>query len=186
MAKLQIFDPDAISVDCCTTQGDYVDVIIGVPVTYTTDGTGVATPTSNKVDADGSIVALGEKEVAITPGIEAFGDYNWIIHNLRLPTAANTNFWAPTKQEMPIVGQQYTQFIVRICKERDGISGEIVGARAKSVTTHVLYVAGLVGTAGSAAKAVKDAFTTLLNTDAATKIKVEADTVLEAPFAGLN
>jgi hypothetical protein len=41
---------------------------------------------------------------------------------------------------MPVVGQQYVQFIVRLCKERDGISGSIVGARAKSVTTHVLYV----------------------------------------------
>jgi hypothetical protein len=45
--------------------------------------------------------------------------------------------------EMPIPGQQYTQFIIRICKERDGIMGEIVGARGTSVTTHVLYVAGL-------------------------------------------
>ena len=182
-AVLQKFDPEAKTVDCCSTQGEFVDVKVGVPVIYTTDATGAVTTTETKVGEDGSAVALGSNEIAIAPGIEAFGDYNWIIHNLRLPTAANTNFWAPTRGEMPIVGQQYTQFIVRICKERDGISGEIVGARAKSVTTHVLYVAGLVGTAGSAAKAVKDAFTTLLDTDAATKIKTDADTKLVAPFA---
>lgn len=181
-AVLQKFDPAAKTVDCCSTQGEFVDVKVGVPVIYTTDATGAVTTTETKVGEDGSAVALGSNEIAIAPGIEAFGDYNWIIHNLRLPTAANTNFWAPTRGEMPIVGQQYTQFIVRICKERDGISGEIVGARAKSVTTHVLYVAGLVGTAGPA-KSVKDAFTTLLGADAATKIKTDADTKLVAPFA---
>ena len=181
-AILQKFDPEAITVDCCTTQGNYVDVTTGVPVIYTTDTTGVVTISSNKVGEDGSSVALAANEVAIEPGLEAFGDYNWIIHNLRLPTAANTNFWAPTRGEMPIPGTQYTQFIVRLAKERDGIAGEAVGMRVTSVTTHVLYVAGLVGTAGSAAKAVKDAFTTLLGGDAATKIKTDADTKLVAPF----
>lgn len=181
-AILQKFDPEAKTVDCCTTSGEYVDVKVGVPVVYTTDAAGVVTISSNKIDEDGNTVALASNEVAIEPGLEAFGDYNWIIHNLRLPTAANTNFWAPTRDEMPVPGTQYTQFIVRIAKERDGIAGGAVGMRVTSVTTHVLYVAGKVGTAGSAAKAVKDAFTTLLDTDAATKIKTDADTKLVAPF----
>jgi len=181
-AILQKFDPEAKKVDCCTTSGEYVDVKVGVPVVYTTDAAGVVTISSNKIDEAGNTVALASNEVAIEPGLEAFGDYNWIIHNLRLPTAANTNFWAPTRDEMPVPGTQYTQFIVRIAKERDGIAGGAVGMRVTSVTTHVLYVAGKVGTAGSAAKAVKDAFTTLLNTDAATKIKTDADTKLVAPF----
>ena len=99
-----------------------------------------------------------------------------------MPTNANTGFWAPTRDEMPIVGQVYTQFIIRICKERDGISGEIVGARAKSVTTHVLYVAGKVSDTTSAAYAVNSAIATLLDSDAATKMKTEADTKLAAPF----
>ena len=184
-AILQKFDPTAKTVDCCSNQGEYVDVIVGVPVVYTIDTTtGVATATNpaKKLNEAGEAVELDTNEVAILPGLEAFGDYNWIIHNLRLPTAANTNFWAPTKTEMPVVGQQYTQFIVRICKERDGISGEIVGARAKSVTTHVLYVAGIKTTAGSAAKAVNDAFTTLLGGAAATKMKTEADDTLNDPY----
>jgi hypothetical protein len=147
---------------------------------------GTVTIAQKKVDEAGEAVALdSDTEVAITPGLEAFGDYNWIIHNLRLPTAANTNFWAPSKRmdEMPVPGQQYTQIIVRICKERDGIMGEIVGARGTSVTTHVLYVAGKVSEA-SAAKTVLDAFKALSGVTA--KIKTDADTTLQTPFAGLE
>ena len=170
-ASLQRFDPNAKQVDCCSNQGEFVDVIVGVPVIYTTDADGVVTITSNKLNADGTPEALAADEVAIAPGLEAFGDYNWIIHNLRLPTAANTGFWAPTRGEMPVVGQQYVQFIVRLCKERDGISGEIVGARAKSVTTHVLYVA--------------KPFATQVQTELAKlgTIKTDADTKLQTPFA---
>ena len=183
-AVLQVYNPDAKTVDCCTNQGEYEDKIIGVPVIYTTNATGVVSTTENKLGEDGQPEALASNEVAIAPGIEAFCDYNWLIHNLRLPTAANYYPWSPTNRagEMPVVGQQYTQFIVRICKERDGIMGEIVGARGKSVTTHVLYVAGLKTQAGSAAKAVNDAFTTLLAGDAASKMKTDADTVLQAPY----
>ena len=182
-AALQVFDPEAKPIDCCSSQGEYIDIVVGVPVVYTTNETGVVTITNNKIDESGEEVALAENEVAIAPGIEAFGDYNWIIHNLRLPTLANTGFWSPTKTEMPVPGQQYTQFIVRLIKERDGIMGEIVGARGTSVTTHVLYVAGLKTQSGSAAKEVNDAFTTLLGADAATKIKTDADDKLQAPFA---
>jgi len=41
---------------------------------------------------------------------------------------------------MPVVGGEYNQYVIRMCKERDGIAGEVVGQRATSVTTHVLYV----------------------------------------------
>lgn len=175
-AVLQKFDPEAKTLDCCTTQGEYVDVITGVPVIYTTNSTGVVTISNNKLDSDGNTVALGADEVAIEPGLEAFGDYNWIIHNLRLPTAANTNFWAPTKAEMPVPGTQYSQIIIRIAKDRDGIAGQVVGQRATSVTTHVLYVIN------SQATTVIDAFTTLLGQDANNKIKTDADTKLQTPF----
>lgn len=175
-AILQIWDPEAKTIDCCAKQGDFVDKIIGVPVTYTTNADGVVTITNNKLDETGAAVALADNEVAIAPGLEAFGDYNWIIHNLRLPTAANTGFWAPTRNEMPAVGQQYTQFIIRIKKERDGIMGEIVGARGVSVTTHVLYVAGKVSTAGSPAKLVETELKKLGT------LKTDADNKLQDPF----
>lgn len=181
-AVLQYFDPGAKTVDCCTNQGEYVDLIVGVPAVYTTNANGVATVLEKKLDEDGNKVDLASNEVPIAPGLEAFCDYNWIIHNLRMPTAANTGFWAPTRHEMPIVGQQYTQFIIRICKERDGISGEIVGARAKSVTTHVLYVAGNAAKDSSVTTTPADKVYKELYTLASAKIKAEADTKLVAPF----
>jgi len=136
---LQKYDPNASQIDCCNNNGDFVDVMTGVPLVYTTDEDGTVIPGTQTMDFDG-LRDLADNEIGIVPGAEAFGDYNWIMHNLRIPTAANTAFWAPTKNEMPIVGGQYTQFIVRMCVERDGIAGQVVGQRATSVTTHVFYV----------------------------------------------
>lgn len=145
-AILQKFDPEAVKLDCCTDAGEYVDVTVGVPVIYAIqNGTVVTEDGGNKqykLDESGTEVELANNEVAILPGLEAFGDYNWIMHNLRLPTAANTNFWAPTKNEIPVVNGTYTQFIISIAKNRDGIAGQAVGQRVTSVTNHVLYVLG--------------------------------------------
>lgn len=181
-AVLQKFDPEAKTVDCCTNQGEYVDVLVGVPVIYTTDETGKVEGLDSedssaeweKLGADGTPEELADNEVAILPGLEAFGDYNWIIHNLRLPTAANTSFWSPTNRagEMPVPGASYVQVIIRICKQRDGIMGEIVGARGTSVTTHVLYVE-------------KNAYDNYLDDVIATladEIKTDADDKLQKPF----
>lgn len=138
-ASIQKFDPEAKQVDCCNSNGDFVDIITGVPVVYTVDETGKVQAGTQTLDSDG-LRDLADNEVALEPGLEAFGDYNWIIHNLRLPTLANTYFWAVNKSEMPIPGGEYTQFIIRMCVDRDGIAGGVVGQRATSVTTHVLYV----------------------------------------------
>lgn len=137
-AELQKFDPDALMVSCCGHVGDYAILVQGIPVAYKVSN---GTVTSLGVLEEGEIRELDtDTEVGIEPGLEAFLDYNWIMHNLRLPTLANTNIWAPTKNEQPVVGGKYNQYILRLCKERDGIAGEVVGQRATSVTTHVLYV----------------------------------------------
>lgn len=173
-AILQKYDPNARQIDCCNNNGDFVDVINGVPVTYTTNkDTGEVTPGTQTLDRDG-LRDLADNEVAIEPGLEAFGDYNWIIHNLRLPTLANTYFWAVTKSEMPVVGGNYTQFIIRICAERDGIGGEVVGQRATSVTTHVLYVLDQ----GNNVATVKTELAKLV------AAKTDADDVLAEPYKG--
>ena len=139
-AILQRFDPEANPIDCCINQGAFVDVIKGVPVSYTQDlDTGEVTLTDKVFESDG-LRDLADDEIAIEPGLEAFGDYNWLVHNLRLPTLANTYFWTVNKSEMPVVGGQYTQFIIRMCVDRDGIAGGVLGQRATTVTTHVLYV----------------------------------------------
>ena len=193
-ARLQIFDPNAKPVDCCSNQGEFIDIVVGVPVVYETkifDGT-VTVPAKDddaKVfdpTAENNQRKLADNEVPVYPGLEAFCDYNWIIHNLRLPTAANTGFWSPTRLEMPAAGQVYTQFIIRLCKERDGIVGEIVGARAKSVTTHVLYVAGNYTEEGTAAAEVWAAIQQLAEKveegETAPKFIIRADTKFEKPF----
>lgn len=180
---LQKFDPDANKIDCCSTTGDFVDLMYGVPVIYTVSD-GVVTTTEEKLGEDGEGVALADNEVPIAPGLEAFCDYNWLIHNLRLPTAANTSFWSFTNQqkEMPAPGTVYTQFIIRMCKERDGIAGHVVGHRATSVTTHVMYVAGNCAKNPSTTTTPADKLYKQLNTLASSKIAATADTALADPF----
>lgn len=173
-AAIQKYDPNAKQIDCCNNNGDFIDIIKGVPVTYVTDPTdGTVVVGDQVLDSDG-LRPLADNEVAIEPGLEAFGDYNWIIHNLRLPTLANTYFWAVTKSEMPVVGGNYTQFIIRICEERDGIAGQVVGQRATSITTHVLYVLDQ-GDNVATVKAELDKLATA---------KTDADDALADPYAG--
>jgi hypothetical protein len=112
----------------------------GVPVTYTTDPTTGEVTVGDKVLEFDGLRDIADNEFAIEPGIEAFLDYNWMVHNLRLPTLANTNWWTANKAELPIVGGNYTQFIIRMCAKRLGVSGSVVGHETTSVTTHVLYV----------------------------------------------
>lgn len=145
-ASLQKFTLETSPIDCCSTVGDFVDIVTGLPFIWKIEGGQVKVDTT-KVFADGKVRALAAGEVGIKPGVEAFGDYNWMIHNLRIPTGANTDFWAPTKSEMPVVGNTYDQFIVRLCVDRDGIAGEAVGQRVTSVTTHVFYVNSASSTA---------------------------------------
>lgn len=174
-AVLQKYDDEANPIDCCIASGDFADIVTGVPVIWTADDEGVVTPGTQTLDGD-SLRDLAENEVAIEPGLEAFGDYNWIIHNLRLPTMANTYFWTPNKAEMPIVGGEYTQFIVRMCAERDGVAGEVVGQRATSVTTHVFYVLDQ----GNNVADMKATLETLGT------IKTDADDVLKEPYSGVS
>ena len=187
-AELQSYDPKAYTIDCCSDQGDFITIKTGVPVIYEIDdttGLAIAGNPAQKLDENGEAVELDSDEIAILPGLEAFGDYNWIIHNLRLPTAANTGFWSVTKQmgELPIPGQEYTQFIITMCVDRDGIAGQVVGNRATSVTTHVIYAAGKIADSSGAAKEIYTALNTLFSA----KIKKAgdagaADTVLAQPY----
>lgn len=184
-AELQWYNPEAKTVDCCTMNGEYETLVYGVPVIYTIDeetGLAEADDPAQKMGEDGEPTDLADNEVAIMPGLEAFCDYNWLIHNLRLPTLANTNFWSFTTQqgEMPIVGQKYTQFIVRIKKDRIGISGQVIGMLTTSVTTHVFYAAGTVDEANTPAYEINAALTTTLGATA--KVATDADDKLAAPF----
>lgn len=176
-AILQKYDEEAKKIDCCTTDGEFVDVITGVPVMWTTNANGVVTVGNKVLDEDGPR-NLADNETAIAPGIEAFCDYNWITHNLRLPTLANSYFWSVNKSEMPVVGGNYTQFTIRMKANRDGIAGQVVGQRTTSITTHVLYILDQ----GTNVADVTSAFATVTGAAAGT----EADTKLQDPFGDLN
>lgn len=185
-AVLQVYDTSIKPLDCCTNLEGFVDKIVGVPVIYTINN-GVLSSKNKVFDGvtDGGR-NLAENEVAILPGIEAFGDYNWIIHNLRLPTLANTHFWSPTVQagEMPVVGGKYTQFTIEMRVDNVGIAGEAVGQRHTSTTKHVLYVAGecacTSGTTTTDADKVYNALYTVLGGD--TKIDKTVDGDFNDPY----
>ena len=74
-------------------------------------------------------------------GINGFGTYSQLIKDLRLPTLANTNWTSPSKNEMPVVGALYTQYIVTYyAPSMSNPSFTAIGNRSMSETTHVFWV----------------------------------------------
>jgi len=162
-AKLFKYDENAKkNPTCCGFQGDFVeakDLIAG-------------TDTVNVKDSLGNTLSLPRNKAAI--GQEAFLDYDWMIHNLRLPTLQNLNYWTLNK-EMPAAGAKYNQYIIKMVTVRDGIAGGILGQRAVSVTTHVFYV-------NAAADEAQNGFNaTMQNIFGAANILRDADTELANP-----
>lgn len=82
---------------------------------------------------------VGSVEVTV-PGVEGFGDYGWILRNLKLPTHEHTRAFAPKSHEMPIPGGKYNQYTIQYCADRGPLGMNAVGQNVKSVTTHVLYI----------------------------------------------
>lgn len=74
------------------------------------------------------------------PGKEGFGTYSYLLHNLRIPTSARTNAFAPNQDEAPIIGAKYNQYTIHYCADRGPLGLNAVGDTVKSVTTHVFYV----------------------------------------------
>lgn len=122
--ELQYFDPSiGTTTVCCTPRGEYAPVEnYGV--------TNVAT---------------------ITPGNEGFGTFEWIMRNLRLPTAEQTRWNALYQDDRPMVGATYTQYTLEYCENRGILGGDAVGEETKSVTTHVFFVNQAVKTQFEAA-----------------------------------
>lgn len=111
--ELQYFDPNiGTTTGCCTPRGEYAPV----------ENYGVTDVTS------------------ITPGNEGFGTFEWIMRNLRLPTAEQTRWNALYQDDRPMVGATYTQYTLEYCENRGILGGDAVGEETKSVTTHVFFV----------------------------------------------
>jgi hypothetical protein len=111
--ELQYFDPSiGTTTGCCTPRGEYASV----------ENYGVT------------------NIVTITPGNEGFGTFEWIMRNLRLPTAEQTRWNALYQDDRPMVGATYTQYTLEYCENRGILGGDAVGEETKSVTTHVFFV----------------------------------------------
>lgn len=69
-----------------------------------------------------------------------FGTYDYMIHNLRLPTYANIRFASPAESEMPIKGGKYTQysFEYTVPRRLGGLS--VAGQKTESTTIHTFFV----------------------------------------------
>lgn len=74
-----------------------------------------------------------------TIGKQGFGDDNWMARKVMLPTAENVRYFGISKDERPVIGGNYNQYVLRykVAKEDDGIV-----AGGYSITTHVFYVLG--------------------------------------------
>lgn len=85
-------------------------------------------------------VAEPEDYITVTEGQEGFGTYNWILHNLRIPTAARNDMFGQNFEETPVVGGMYDQYTIHYCKNRGSLGLNAVGDQTMSHTTHVFYV----------------------------------------------
>lgn len=84
---------------------------------------------------------IGESETpAYISNVVGFGTYDYMIHNLRLPTNANWRFTSPAASEMPRVGGKYTQysFEYTVPRRLGGLS--VAGQKTASTTIHTFFV----------------------------------------------
>ena len=74
-------------------------------------------------------------------GVNGFGTYSQLLKDLRLPTAVHNHWLSVQKDEMPVVGAVYTQFIISYyAPSCANPSFTAVGNRSMSETTHVFWV----------------------------------------------
>lgn len=111
--ELQYYNPEGGFQFCCNTEGDYETI---------------ASPDD------------GTRKITITQGKQGFGTYSWLLHNFRLPTAANTRWNRIVIDETPRVGKLYNEYIIEYCMDRGIMGGDAVGEPTKSITQHVFYV----------------------------------------------
>ena len=93
----------------------------------------VAEYEKNRKDAAGIAI--------VNPGVNGFGTYSQLLKDLRLPTANHNHWLSVQKDEMPVVGAVYTQYIINYyAPSTANPSFTAVGNRSMSETTHVFWV----------------------------------------------
>ena len=85
-------------------------------------------------------VVASDAVALVAKGKNAFGTYSQIVKDLRLPTAANYQWSAIRKVEIPIVGAVYNQYIIEYHAPANSHPLSVVGGRLDSYTTHVFWV----------------------------------------------
>ena len=89
---------------------------------------------NRRVDA-----AVAKADVKV--GKNGFGTFHQLSKDLRLPTAVHNHWLSVQKDEMPIVGALYTQYIITYyAPSTANPSFTAVGNRSMSETTHVFWV----------------------------------------------
>lgn len=79
-------------------------------------------------------------DLVSTPNKVGFGTYEYLIHNLRLPTYENLRFTSPAAVEAPVLGGEYTQFSFEYAVPRRIGGVSVVGQMNYSSTGHTFYV----------------------------------------------
>ena len=88
------------------------------------------------------------KFIEYNPNSVEFGTYDYLIHNLRLPTYENLRFMSPSAVEMPIKGAKYVQYSFAYSVPRVGFGGlSVAGQAVQSTTLHTFYVLESLATA---------------------------------------
>lgn len=73
-----------------------------------------------------------------TKGKIGFGDDEWMIKSVSIPTMENRRYFAINKEELPALGGNYSEYVIRYQVEKDHDDG--IWSGAKSITNHVFWV----------------------------------------------
>ncbi len=87
-----------------------------------------------------NVPASGNPKVVFQKGYEGAGNVAQLLKNNRLLTAANIDPYGLNKDERPVPGKLYDQFVVEQVSERRHIGSQVFGAIDHSLTTYVFFV----------------------------------------------
>ena len=111
----------------------------------------------------------------IKRGVNGFGTHSQLLKDLRLPTAVHNHWLSVQKDEMPVVGALYTQYIINYyAPSTANPSFTAVGNRSMSETTHVFWVKSDLVTKWETQLAKIDPEGDGLNSNATTTLHEEA------------
>ena len=121
---------------------------------------------------DESLNGVAGTNITVTAiGDNGFGTYRNIIKDLRLPTAANTQWTHIAQDEIPVVGGVYDQYTIVYCVHRGVLGSDAVGDDVTSITEHVFYVKSDVIPDWKAALANAKLNTSVTEVDATVAVK---------------